>query len=175
MEYIVTKALHRSTPRVIDWTADTLGEESRSGAQHPRHARTSGEAFFEARQRVDRTSSGKDAAVQATAVATRFESVLWMQEGVCAGHTSLFFPPPGERPEAREVRESRARALCYSCPVLEPCRQWARENREYGFWGGESEEERAAAGYRVDMPVGRVARYPRGEGKPVAPRAARIA
>jgi WhiB family transcriptional regulator, redox-sensing transcriptional regulator len=108
-------------------------------------------------------------------VETRFETLLWMQEGVCAGNTALFFPPPGERPEAREVRESKARALCYSCPALEPCRSWARENREYGFWGGESEEERAAAGYRVDMPVGRVARYPRGEGKPVAPRAARIA
>ena len=55
--------------------------------------------------------------------------------------------------------------------MLTPCRQWARENREYGFWGGESEEERAAAGYRVDMPVGRVARYPKGDGTPVRPRA----
>ena len=26
------------------------------------------------------------------------------------------------------------------------------------------------AGYRVDMPVGRIARYPRGEGKPVQAR-----
>ena len=51
-----------------------------------------------------------------------------------------------------------------------PCRDWAREHREYGFWGGESEEERAAAGFRVDMPVGRVARYPKGNGNPVAPR-----
>jgi WhiB family redox-sensing transcriptional regulator len=55
------------------------------------------------------------------------------------------------------------------------CREWARENREYGFWGGESEEERAAAGFRVDMPVGRVARYPRGNGEPVQPRESRIA
>ena len=35
--------------------------------------------------------------------------------------------------------------------------------------------ERAAAGFRVDMPVGRVARYPRGDGKPVTPRESRIA
>lgn len=27
------------------------------------------------------------------------------------------------------------------------CRSEARHNRENGFWGGESEEERAAAGY----------------------------
>ena len=33
-----------------------------------------------------------------------------------------------------------------------------------------SEEERAAAGFRVEMPVGRIARYPRGEGKPVQAR-----
>jgi WhiB family redox-sensing transcriptional regulator len=53
---------------------------------------------------------------------------------------------------------------------MRACRGWARENREYGFWGGESEEERAAAGFRVEMPVGRIARYPRGEGKPVSAR-----
>jgi WhiB family redox-sensing transcriptional regulator len=83
---------------------------------------------------------------------------------MCSGQTGLFFAPPGERPEARARREAKARQLCQICPVLEPCRAWGRQNREYGFWGGESEEERAAAGYRVDMPVGRVARYPRAEG-----------
>ena len=65
--------------------------------------------------------------------------------------------------------------ICRTCDVVRECREWARENREYGFWGGESEEERAAAGFRVDMPVGRVARYPRGDGTPVAPRESRIA
>jgi WhiB family transcriptional regulator, redox-sensing transcriptional regulator len=94
----------------------------------------------------------------------------WMADAVCCGHTAVFFAPPGERPEARETREAKARAICHSCPVMNPCRSWAREHREYGFWGGESEEERAAAGYRVEMPVGRIARYPRGEGKPVTAR-----
>ncbi len=75
----------------------------------------------------------------------------------------------------RSLFEARARAICRTCDVLEPCRRWARENREYGFWGGESEEERAAAGYRVDMPVGRVARYPKGNGQPVTPREPRVA
>ncbi len=36
---------------------------------------------------------------------------------------------------------------CEACPVLVPCREMARRNGENGFWGGESEEERAAAGY----------------------------
>ncbi len=88
--------------------------------------------------------------------------VGWQSAALCAGQTEIFFAPPGERPEARARREAKARQLCLVCPVLDSCRGWARSNREYGFWGGESEEERARAGYRVDMPVGRVARYPRG-------------
>lgn len=94
----------------------------------------------------------------------------WTVGAVCTGQTSVFFAPSGERPERREVRESQARAICHRCPVTMACRIWARDNREYGFWGGETEEERAAAGFRVEMPVGRIARYPRGEGKPVQAR-----
>jgi WhiB family transcriptional regulator, redox-sensing transcriptional regulator len=101
--------------------------------------------------------------------------LAWTSEAACTGQTDLFFAAAGERPEARVVRESQARAICRSCPVLLECRDWARENREYGFWGGESEEERAAAGFRVDMPVGRVARYPKGNGRPVTPRTPRVA
>jgi WhiB family redox-sensing transcriptional regulator len=101
--------------------------------------------------------------------------LAWTIDAVCAGQTDLFFAPAGERPETRLLREARARTICSSCPVIEPCRRWAREQREYGFWGGESEEERAAAGYRVDMPVGRVARYPKGTGQPVMPREPRVA
>jgi WhiB family redox-sensing transcriptional regulator len=96
--------------------------------------------------------------------------LAWTVDASCVGQSDVFFAPAGERPETRIVREGRARSICRSCPVLEPCRDWAREHREYGFWGGESEEERAAAGFRVDMPVGRVARYPKGNGRPVKPR-----
>jgi WhiB family redox-sensing transcriptional regulator len=101
--------------------------------------------------------------------------LAWTIDAACEGRTELFFAPAGERPEARVVREGKARAVCTEGPVLAPCRDWARENREYGFWGGESEEERAAAGFRVDMPVGRVARYPKGNGKPVEPRTPSVA
>ena len=94
----------------------------------------------------------------------------WTKDAACQGQTDLFFPPAGERPETRARREAKAGELCAACPVLAQCRTWARENREYGFWGGESEEDRAAAGYRVEMPVGRVARYPKGNGAPVEPR-----
>ncbi len=82
----------------------------------------------------------------------------WSEWAACRGRTELFFPPHKERPEQRERREHRARAICRTCPVLEACRVEARTQREYGFWGGESEEERAAAGYPVALPTGRVAR-----------------
>lgn len=71
----------------------------------------------------------------------------WMADAACAGKGALFFGLAGERPERRARREARARAVCRACPALEPCRRMARLNGENGFWGGESEEERAAAGY----------------------------
>jgi WhiB family transcriptional regulator, redox-sensing transcriptional regulator len=71
----------------------------------------------------------------------------WVIEAACRGRTNLFFGLAGERPERRIRREARARKVCSACPVQWPCRASARANRENGFWGGESEEERAAAGY----------------------------
>jgi WhiB family redox-sensing transcriptional regulator len=59
--------------------------------------------------------------------------------------TELFFPPAGEREPARLVREAKARVVCASCPVAVECRTFARQNHEYGFWGGENEEERFIA------------------------------
>jgi WhiB family redox-sensing transcriptional regulator len=85
----------------------------------------------------------------------------WTGGPACRGRTDLFFAPHAERRQERERREAEARALCLACAVLEPCRQWARKRREYGFWGGESEEERAAAGYPPALPVGRVAQVSR--------------
>jgi hypothetical protein len=71
----------------------------------------------------------------------------WMAEAACKGRTSLFFGIAGERPERRVRRERTARRVCAECSVVEPCRERARSGRENGFWGGESEEERAAAGF----------------------------
>jgi WhiB family transcriptional regulator, redox-sensing transcriptional regulator len=79
-------------------------------------------------------------------VVVRIEST-WMDRAACKGQVDLFFGIAGERPERRARREAAAREVCARCPVVEPCRQAARLNRESGFWGGENEEERAAAGY----------------------------
>ncbi|MGZ4689155.1 MAG: WhiB family transcriptional regulator [Acidimicrobiia bacterium] len=83
----------------------------------------------------------------------------WAGRAACAGRTSLFFESPSERPEARRVRELKASMLCAVCPVMGPCRAWARTQGEYGYWGGESEEQRALAGFGTRMP--RPVRQPR--------------
>lgn len=71
----------------------------------------------------------------------------WVDEGACKGITHLFFAPPSERPQATERREARARTICNRCPVFNQCREYARNNGEYGFWAGENEFDRAAEGY----------------------------
>jgi len=78
----------------------------------------------------------------------------WMAEAICGGHTELFFAPHAERPPSRLRREAAARQVCMQCPVRLQCRDHARANLEYGMWGGESEAERADAGYAVPAPVG---------------------
>ncbi len=78
----------------------------------------------------------------------------WMSRAACAGKTSLFFPPLAERPQARARREAKAAELCGNCPSRVPCRDYARNHREFGFWGGENEEQRTRAGFPVPNPIG---------------------
>jgi WhiB family redox-sensing transcriptional regulator len=78
----------------------------------------------------------------------------WREHAVCKGRTNLFVPPKAERPQARARREAQARLLCSGCPVQGQCQEFARGNHEYGFWGGESEEDRHLAGYTVAAPIG---------------------
>lgn len=81
-------------------------------------------------------------------------SVDWKLEAACSGRLELFFAKKAERPQARARREAKAKRLCDVCPVLSECRASARANREYGFWAGESEEDRHLLGYRVTAPIG---------------------
>lgn len=78
----------------------------------------------------------------------------WQAFASCRGQTHLFFPKKSERPQARARREAKAQRLCDDCPVQEPCREFARQHREYGYWAGESEEERHVAGFTVAAPIG---------------------
>ncbi|MDG2428014.1 MAG: WhiB family transcriptional regulator [Acidimicrobiales bacterium] len=77
----------------------------------------------------------------------------WVNDVLCRGKSDLFFAPFAERPEARVRREARASDLCAVCPVAISCKQHARDQRELGFWGGESEAERATAGFAPTTPI----------------------
>jgi WhiB family redox-sensing transcriptional regulator len=78
----------------------------------------------------------------------------WMTRGNCRNEPpSRFFPSDGVGVEA-------ARRICETCPVQEPCLEYALIERiDHGVWGGASERERrrilkrrrmAAAGRRAN-------------------------
>jgi WhiB family redox-sensing transcriptional regulator len=62
---------------------------------------------------------------------------IWMAEGNCAQEKpTVFFPSDGVGVEV-------ARRICATCPVKEPCLEYALEQRiDHGVWGGCSERER---------------------------------
>jgi len=69
----------------------------------------------------------------------------WQYRAACKGPVSnLFFAPNHlERKEQRLARESAAKAICRTCPVLAECREYALLVREpHGIWGGLNEYER---------------------------------
>jgi WhiB family redox-sensing transcriptional regulator len=76
-------------------------------------------------------------------------NVSWIDSAHCKGKQKLFFGPDNERTRAKGKRESQAKLICFSCPVLDPCRKHAIENPEYGIWGGLTEEDR----YNMGVPV----------------------
>jgi WhiB family redox-sensing transcriptional regulator len=61
----------------------------------------------------------------------------WMQRGLCREiPPAVFFPSDGVGVEV-------ARSICATCPVKEPCLEYALANRiDHGVWGGCSERER---------------------------------
>jgi WhiB family redox-sensing transcriptional regulator len=82
----------------------------------------------------------------------------WVERGRCRGEDpKQFHAAFGEVAAERLVRENDVKSrYCANCEVVTLCRRWAREHHEYGVWGGETETERAAAGYAPAL-----ARFPR--------------
>jgi WhiB family redox-sensing transcriptional regulator len=79
----------------------------------------------------------------------RIASFAWVERARCRGaDPRLFNAPFREDAIDRRARESKAKTqYCDRCEVSQECREWAREHHEYGIWGGETEDERAAAGF----------------------------
>jgi WhiB family redox-sensing transcriptional regulator len=70
---------------------------------------------------------------------------LWQAKAACRGpQAAVFFPPTTfERKDEKELRESRAKAICATCSVRRPCLEYALRIREpHGIWGGLNEVER---------------------------------
>ncbi|MDP9404424.1 MAG: WhiB family transcriptional regulator [Actinomycetota bacterium] len=64
-------------------------------------------------------------------------NLSWRQHGACRGiDPDIFYPVSDEEAEP-------AKAICATCPVREPCLEYALANRERdGVWGGATERER---------------------------------
>lgn len=69
----------------------------------------------------------------------------WQMRAACRGRDSaMFFHPEGARGPSRAARETRAQAVCATCPVIKACRRHALSVQEpYGVWGGLTETDRA--------------------------------
>ena len=69
----------------------------------------------------------------------------WQVKAACRGpQAAVFFPPPHfERKDEKVEREGRAKEICATCSVREPCLEYAIRIREpHGIWGGLNELER---------------------------------
>lgn len=62
----------------------------------------------------------------------------WRAAAACRGvDQSAFFVGVGES-------SRKAKAICATCPVIEPCLEWALDHFEVGVWGGTTHRERRA-------------------------------
>ncbi len=79
-------------------------------------------------------------------VADADEILEWQESAACRDYDNLlFFGEEGESELERQARETRAKAVCATCPVREPCLEFAMEtNQKYGIWGGLTDKERAS-------------------------------
>lgn len=72
------------------------------------------------------------------------ESYTWQSEAACrSADPNLFFGPQHEAREIKAARETKAKAICGTCPVREACLDFAMSTNEpFGVWGGLNELER---------------------------------
>jgi WhiB family redox-sensing transcriptional regulator len=71
----------------------------------------------------------------------------WQRLAACRGEDSVFFFAPAyfEKRGEKLAREAVAKRICATCPVIQPCLDYALATREpHGVWGGLNETERRA-------------------------------
>jgi WhiB family redox-sensing transcriptional regulator len=83
----------------------------------------------------------------------------WLSQARCKGQpTEIFFAGDNERGAKLRRNVSRAKQICWSCPVLAACRNYALDTHEpYGIWGAltpsERRQVRDSNSKRVNAPV----------------------
>jgi len=85
-------------------------------------------------------------------VSAQVADTTWQMKAACRGpQAAVFFPPPQfERKDEKLEREARAKEICQTCAVKEPCLDYAVSIREpHGIWGGLNENERKALMLKV--------------------------
>ncbi len=63
----------------------------------------------------------------------------WRTQAACAGQTTTMYPKirPGKNTGARTRDIDAARAICFTCPVITECGDYAdHTNQRHGVWGG---------------------------------------
>ncbi|MFN8015277.1 MAG: WhiB family transcriptional regulator [Acidimicrobiia bacterium] len=75
---------------------------------------------------------------------TEWDASNWRTAAICKDSNAELFFPIGSTGHALDMIDA-AKVVCESCPVSEPCLQFALDtNQEAGVWGGYTEEERRA-------------------------------
>lgn len=70
----------------------------------------------------------------------------WQVKAACRGlSTNLFFKADDEPRSRKSGREAQAKAVCFTCPVVAECLNWALTVGETeGVWGATTADERVA-------------------------------
>lgn len=81
----------------------------------------------------------------------------FFDRAACKGEDpELFFPVGATGPAIRQTAE--ALAICHRCTVETDCLHWALDTgKEYGVWGGTSEDDRAEIQRQNTRDAGRAA------------------
>jgi len=92
----------------------------------------------------------------------------WKEDALCKGTpTELYYP------ERRNLLAAELAELCYSCPVIVPCRAHGIKHETFGVWGGLNARERITerrkngiTATNIEMPYLRQLQYQQRPGTP---------
>ena len=68
----------------------------------------------------------------------------WSDASCLTANPDLFFAPERERVGgiSSKLREDEAKQVCYSCPAVRRCFEYAVDYRMEGVWGASTDDER---------------------------------